>query len=179
MNKAILISIQPQHVVNILNGIKTLELRKSVPKDFEGWVYIYCTKAKPYLSSMGKEFYETSNIQHFGCMDVNGKVVAKFWLDQYIKIVAYEYKNKAKLGYPLPQSLFNELQLNQNEIDDYGKGKNLYAWHIKQLTIFDKPLEMCQFKVKVDNYSELNDPSPFYVRVERAPQSYMYVRELL
>ena len=59
MSKSIMISIKSEHVVNILNGKKTLELRKSVPKDFVGWVYIYVTKAKPYLYEGAFE-YKTS-----------------------------------------------------------------------------------------------------------------------
>ena len=47
--KAIMISIKPEWVEKILNGKKTIEIRKSAPKNFEGWVYIYCTKGKPYL----------------------------------------------------------------------------------------------------------------------------------
>lgn len=46
-NKAILMSIQPQYVAKILNGEKTIEVRKRFPKDYVGWVYIYCTKAMP------------------------------------------------------------------------------------------------------------------------------------
>ena len=46
-NKAILMSIQPRWVAEILNGNKTVEIRKRFPKDYVGWVYIYCTKAKP------------------------------------------------------------------------------------------------------------------------------------
>lgn len=55
MTKSLMISIQPKHLVNILNGNKTLELRKTVPKDFKGWVYIYCTKGKPKLIKEIKE----------------------------------------------------------------------------------------------------------------------------
>ena len=47
MNKSILMSIQPKWVAKILNGEKTIEVRKKFPKDYVGWVYIYCTKAKP------------------------------------------------------------------------------------------------------------------------------------
>lgn len=43
--KAIILSIKPEYALNILNGNKTLELRKSVPKGFKGWVYCYVTKA--------------------------------------------------------------------------------------------------------------------------------------
>ena len=49
--KAILLSINPEHALNILNGKKTLELRKRVPKGFIGWVYVYVTKGKIISSS--------------------------------------------------------------------------------------------------------------------------------
>ena len=92
--KVILMSIQPKHLVNILNGKKTLEIRKSVPKDFKGWVYIYCTKGKPYLyKNKGIWFvsYENLNIP---LLDIdfrhNGKVVARFWFDDYDDIIYKE-----------------------------------------------------------------------------------------
>lgn len=47
--RAVLMSIRPEHLVKILNGNKTIEVRKAVPKDYIGWVYLYCTKGKPYL----------------------------------------------------------------------------------------------------------------------------------
>ena len=46
-SKSILMSIQPQWVAKILNGEKTIEVRKKFPKNYVGWVYIYCTKTKP------------------------------------------------------------------------------------------------------------------------------------
>ena len=46
--KALLLSVRPEHAIKILNGEKTLELRKGVPKGFEGWVYVYVTKGKIY-----------------------------------------------------------------------------------------------------------------------------------
>ena len=43
--KSILISIKPKYVADILNGKKTLEIRKSMPKcELPIDVYIYCTK---------------------------------------------------------------------------------------------------------------------------------------
>ena len=49
--KAILMSIRPQWVAKILNKEKTLEIRKHFPKDYVGWVYVYCTKGKPNIAS--------------------------------------------------------------------------------------------------------------------------------
>lgn len=51
--KSILISIQPQWVEKILNGEKTIEIRKTKPNikhiKLPCKVYIYCSKGKPYL----------------------------------------------------------------------------------------------------------------------------------
>jgi predicted transcriptional regulator len=47
--KSILLSIQPKWVAKILNGEKTIEIRKKFPKNYVGWVYIYCTKGKGKL----------------------------------------------------------------------------------------------------------------------------------
>jgi len=47
MKKAILISIRPEWVAKILNGEKTIEIRKTMPKcRFPIDVYIYCSKGK-------------------------------------------------------------------------------------------------------------------------------------
>ena len=85
MNKSLMLSIQPKHLVNILNGNKTLELRRNVPKDFKGWVYLYCTKGKPYIRELGDNYFtECSKVDVY---KLNGKVVARFWFDEtyYIK----------------------------------------------------------------------------------------------
>ena len=41
-------SINPYWVAKILNGEKTVEVRRKFPKDYRGWVYIYCTKSNKY-----------------------------------------------------------------------------------------------------------------------------------
>ena len=48
--KSILISIKPKWVAKILNGEKTIEMRKTMPKsDLPIDVYIYCTKDRENL----------------------------------------------------------------------------------------------------------------------------------
>jgi len=99
VQKSILISIKTEHAVNILNGSKTLELRKSVPKDFVGWVYMCVTKKLPLLAYEVVDYddswgYPTTDggysIQnHIDDFDqiqgdvLNGKVVARWWFDEY------------------------------------------------------------------------------------------------
>ena len=60
--KQLLMSIQPQHLYNILRGNKTLEIRKQIPKGFKGWVNLYCTKGKRlsvvHDDENGKTYYK-------------------------------------------------------------------------------------------------------------------------
>ena len=188
INKAILISIKPEHVLDILNGTKTLELRKSVPKDYKGWVYIYCTKSKPYYEPRingitNQKVWNIHNdfIYH---TDLNSKVVARFWFDEYYK---YHHDNHGVdlytdvAEYNVMYDDLEKLCLDYREIEHYGKGKDLYAWHIKQLEIFDTPLSLSEFykanlyasgKVIKQYEKRTND---FSYRLKRAPQSWQYV----
>lgn len=44
--KSVLISIRPKWVEKIASGKKTIEVRKSAPKEVPFKAYIYCTKDK-------------------------------------------------------------------------------------------------------------------------------------
>ena len=85
---AILMSIQSQWLVKILNGEKTIEVRKSPIKEGTK-VYAYCTKAKPYLKNDEKVFY-TDNLtnEYFWKQEMpsprhfNGLVVCEFIVDK-------------------------------------------------------------------------------------------------
>lgn len=58
MEKAILISIKPEHVEKILYGEKTIEIRKSMPRwDLPIDVYIYCTKGDINLYKVIRKNY--------------------------------------------------------------------------------------------------------------------------
>lgn len=85
-------SIKPRFVAKILNGEKTIEIRKRFPSDYVGWVYIYCTKDNNTLLHKNiadiwwvedKEFRAKS--RRLGIKQqpsYNGKVVARFWCDK-------------------------------------------------------------------------------------------------
>lgn len=61
-NKLIVITIKPQHLCNILNGIKTIEIRKNknlanavekvIAENGECHIKCACSKSKPYLNSL-------------------------------------------------------------------------------------------------------------------------------
>ena len=84
--KAIMISIKPKYVAKILNGKKTIEIRKTMPKcDLPIDVYIYCTKDKKSGLHYSKEYGAFNDLvggmEHYSTIrDGCGKVVAKFTL---------------------------------------------------------------------------------------------------
>ena len=185
MSKAIFLSVRPENVLNILNGDKTLELRKRVPKGFVGWVYLYVTKAEPILCKFNNSYYDLLS-DKFRIINkvekLNSKVVARFWFDEY-KIIerdsAGNYYNNNDITNIMKLSC-----LGYEQIHEYANGKkHLYAWHIKKLEIFDEPKALSEFEyfkgctkkqIKLYNRGFVRH-NVRLVYVTKAPQSYMYV----
>lgn len=56
MKKAILMAIKPQYLFKILNGEKTIEIRKTIPNcELPIDVYLYCTKEKNEFDKLEKQ----------------------------------------------------------------------------------------------------------------------------
>ena len=168
MKKAILISIKPEWVEKILNGVKPIEIRKSMPKcELPIDVYIYVTKSKPYLQiypfNIRKNIYRLSE-DNFNSL--NGKVVAKFTLNKVWNFKVDKLYEIEELGYNpygieicsienVIKPLIEGSCLNLKEMYEYAPYKNLYAWHIENLQIFDKPMELIQFEKYCDEPDDL------------------------
>lgn len=177
--KAIMISIQPQWVEKILNGEKTIEIRKTKPKcEFPCKVYIYCTKGRyiQYTPPLSDTNYEHA----FGYV-MNGKVVAEFTLNGVVK---FDIKSIMTLN--VQQELMQKSCLGGLSLRNYlGNGFG-YAWHIDNLTIYDKPKEITDFVYsgKCRNQDCINCEKYFVSRgycptcLERPPQSWCYVEDL-
>jgi len=169
MSKQLMISIKPEHAVNILNGKKTLELRTWIPKDYVGWINVYVSKSFPVLFYIDNE-YKLLNIKNLTIFHdigmwefynddiiISGKVAFRFWFDEY-SLLHYDKTDIGNYWYVInnittyiPRNidwLYDELCLSGKQVIDYGKGKDLYAWHIDKLEIFDKPKDLSEFGVK-------------------------------
>lgn len=197
---AILISIKPECVEKILNGEKTIEIRKTMPKcELPQKVYIYCTKKQHlYKTRECNEFFEYYSLEHWSKDDVNitGKVVAEFTLDKVDKIEIcdpYIFRNgeqedwwyfdkNACLNYEEMMSYIGY----GNDYDGYA-GENQYdigyAWHISNLKVYEKPKELSEFKNMHYDFTKEHGGSavcPMYERkkITRPPQSYMFVEDL-
>lgn len=168
--KAILISIKPKWVAKILNGEKTIEIRKTMPKcDLPIDVYIYCTKEKPraILTDKGCVVANTlavgGNSQYKSGYSLSGQVVAKFTLNK-VKEIKFDDKEVQRKACLTEDELFDYLFVNEPYHEDMKKG---YAWHIENLKIFDEPKELSEF-------NKWNNPRfPYFLT--KAPQSWCYV----
>lgn len=82
---SIIIAIRPEWVAKILNGKKTIEIRKTAPKcDLPIDVYIYCTK-DGYLHLENNGHWSYSRNQKYSYIR-HGKIVAKFTLKEVKEI---------------------------------------------------------------------------------------------
>ena len=164
--RAILISIKPKWVAKILNGEKTIEIRKTMPKcDLPIDVYIYCTKGKKYSSLINRGGFLT------------GMVVAKFTLNKVEHILAglREWTWDDEI-------ILNKSCLTIDELIKYTPHLSFYAWHIDNLEIFDKPKELSEFMktsckgCPFENTQTChNDIEGMLCRLTKAPQSFCYV----
>jgi len=149
--KAILMSIKPRFVADILNGSKTIEVRKRFPLNYRGWVYIYVTKALPHLSKTYVSDYEVYDDTQWDkkWQDFNGEVVARFYCDNVEEITPFEeYESPFGMAYKLKENKIvccQKAQLTYDEYNHYLKGKKGYAIHITKLEIFNKPKELSEF----------------------------------
>ena len=187
--KSILISIKPKWVAKILNGEKTIEIRKTMPKcDLPIDVYIYCTK-EDTLSiltinckdtfTIGKDFI----LNDFGYLNSGyegkGKVVAKFTLNKVDR-----YVNGCNVAKKYPT--FNDFEkiltpacLYTDELENYCEDLSFYAWHISNLKIFDKPKELNEFypycKDEKCEYRKNHCSICYRIPLTKAPQNMVYI----
>ena len=173
--------ILPKWCELIASGKKTTEVRKTRPKiETPFKCYIYCTKAKDKASVDGYTFFadelyidyysKTLTCGHTQFEEIlNGKVIGEFICDSIEIIKKTDYH---------PNYYFTRLGtcLEPSEMWEYGKGKQLYAWHISDLVIYDKPKELSDFEKPHEYiYQSYRKRNSFFQGITRPPQSWCYV----
>lgn len=167
--KSVLISIQPKWCHKIIDGEKTIEVRKTKPKlDTPFKVYIYCSagsydwRKDPWTTAYFPPNGEITNMSQM--------VIGEFVCD-----------------YICPFFDDKDTCLSNEEIEKYASGKPLYGWHISDLKIYDKPKELSEFCMPCKTSCDDCKKPLFYdcwlehgkiKKVTRPPQSWMYVEEL-
>lgn len=169
--KSVLISTQPRWCKLTASGKKRIEVRKTKPKiEVPFKAYIYCTKGDPVFT------------QSAFCDEVsNGKVIGEFVCD---KIDEYRYGvYDGEFAYHIPTVEGEKTCMEYTEAEEYGNGKPLYFWHISDLVIYDKPMELSEFfyacdKPKGTDCSVCLDHRENKCKaITRPPQSWCYVEE--
>lgn len=186
MSKAVLISIRPEWCEKIINGRKTIEVRKTRPKMNPPFkCYIYCTKPEEKLLTIMKDgdenygetyhgkpvFIKTEKAPTTGLWDKRQKVIGEFTCNRVTNL----FSNSR---FWLDEDDVLHTCLSAAEMRKYANGANgLYGWHISNLKIYDTPRELREFYA-VPNEVEVAlkvKPKP----ITRPPQSWRYVEEEL
>lgn len=186
MSKAVLISIRPRWCQKIINGEKTIEIRKTRPRlqtPFK--VYIYCT-----LPKYPHEDYITTEHplpQFYG----GGKVIGEFTCDRVYRLVTpgpggsyhVEGEDQGTTNLVARQSC-----LSLRDMHTYLKSKTGYGLHISGLKIYDTPRELSEFR-KACAHDWYCDSCAMHwesngtcgnesLLLRRPPQSWCYVQEV-
>lgn len=163
----------------IVNGTKSVDVRKNKPNlEMLFKCYIYCTKA-----SKGWFWFVSPNFRR------DGVVIGEF-LCKMITPIAYTTDGLADVVD------CDTARMNPMDFIKYVKGKPLYAWHISDLKIYDKPKELSELRAICRHYDDgfcghceyydyANNESYRYEEcavdglkpITRPPQSWCYVEE--
>lgn len=180
--KSILLSIKPKYVELIASGQKTIEVRKTAPKEVPFKCYIYESRNGGHRCKHCNEkdscySYAPKNV---GCYNGRGKVIGEFICNNASELDYVYYWNN---GYEFATCL------TYRQVADYGKGKTLYGWHISDLKIYDKPRELSEFytkkkcnSCKKSGYESTacmyDEDCKVPMSITRAPQSWQYIEDL-
>lgn len=179
--KSVLISIKPEWVEKITSGKKTIEVRKTAPKEVPFKAYIYCTKTKNKWSTCDYEgAYQNSKGE---IVYAQQHIIGEFVCDK-----VYLIKNQGNRFVVAneAQGVTNEIArqscLDYYDMDNYLDNKDGYGWHISDLKIYDKPKNLSEFKKGCNGCKERDTYHCYFYcygkrPLTRPPQSWCYVEE--
>jgi predicted transcriptional regulator len=177
--KAVLMSIKPKYVAKILNGEKTIEVRKKFTTSYRGWVYIYCTKDKQGIFKERHNCYTLLNQNKWIQSEMNGKVVARFYCDNVEEIknhILHDFMETKSLSCV---ELKKQSCLDLEDLYKYLDIDDGYAIHISKLEIFDEPKELSEFypycKDEKCEYRNNHCSICYRPPLTKAPQSWRYI----
>lgn len=167
--KSVMLSIRPKWCKKIIDGEKTIEVRKTKPKlETPFKCYIYCTSGRTDLNipispeRLMQDYLDTGSMQSLNCPLGNGKVIGEFTCDRIYELAPLNHA---------PDDVEKQACLTREEIVNYLKGTG-YGWHISDLLIYDQPRELSEFTgLRNTRFGA----APYDIK--RAPQSWCYVEE--
>ena len=219
MSEAVLISIRPEWCKKILSGEKTVEIRKTRPalmlEPFK--VYIYCTATWSGNLFTDILIWNKDEWNRWKYLKRLGRVIGEFTCSKvdvvqrrgagdnfdYCYLSPNVYSSLIELGHDdvvAAALAVKNSRVPEAELNAYGKyAPNLFAWHISDLKIYDKPKELdefsrfgfcgmngtgvcgnegCKYYKPSSNYMEPPTCKIDGCSICRPPQSWCYVEEL-
>lgn len=189
--KAVLVSIRPEWCRLMVDGKKTIEVRKTCPKlETPFKCYIYCTYGQGLIERYDAVYPNmlidqtvSQNAIWGNCC--NGKVIGEFICDRLFPIHVFDNGSIQNWNY----ENMGASCLTYEELANYiGNDKTGCGWHISSLYIYDKPLELSEFMKPCKNnlfcevcamYNEFKERcGNGALMIKRAPQSWCYVEEV-
>lgn len=186
MSKAVLISIRPKWCEKIVNGEKTIEVRKTRPKlETPFKAYIYCTLPKyPHEDFIATDYPKP---QFYG----GGKVIGEFICDRIYELKtrspggSYYVKGE---GQPTTNDVARQSCIGLGDMHAYLESKTGYGLHISGLEVYDKPKELDAFR-RACAHDWYCDSCAMYwenngtcgnesLRLKHPPQNWCYVEEM-
>lgn len=182
--KSILLSIRPEWCKKILNGEKTVEIRKSCPAQGTPFkVYIYCTRTASKEFILDDDNWDVSAKNRGGWPEKRGRVIGEFvckkitglthvgetgnWESDRLHVM------EPGLYYKPADKLLKAACMSRWETEKYLKGRDGLAWHISDLKIYDRPRPLSDFKrLRATKFGY--EP----VDIERPPQSWCYMEDV-
>ena len=178
--KSVLISVNPKWCDKIASGEKTIEVRKSAPKEVPFKAYIYETKGAtetPWVDEDGHYIYKGK-----------GQVIGEFICD---KVYLIKNQGNSFVVANEEQGVTNEIArqscLDYDDMVSYLGNKDGYGWYISDLKIYDEPKALSCFYKQCSKNTTCSTCDWLHVdwhtfgecsnTVTRPPQSYMFVEE--
>lgn len=211
--KNILLSIRPKWCEKICHEIgkdengkpiyeKRIEVRKTAPKEVPFKVLIYATRPKKFYKcgavstsdellwlangkvEMSDGFKFWADGDEYQCL--NGRIIGEFVCDRITDISVVVRNCNEDYNQVYHNDECKGSCLTWKELQEYGKGKPLYGWHISDLKIYDKPKPIMQFykpcPIEWKNCPVCELYSKYtgccMNNITRPPQSYMFVEEV-
>lgn len=167
MSKSVLISIRPEWCQLIVDGKKTVEVRKTRPKlETPFKCYIYCTYGMGLINRFDEVYPNmlldrkvTKKNSYGNCC--NGKVIGEFICDRI-----YQYSTAECIeGVDITTEEITRMScLTHEELVRYENSEEpkdfclylmgLYCWHISDLVIYEKPKELSEFVRRCKAYGK-------------------------
>ena len=174
--QAVMISIRPHWVYEILEGRKEIEVRKGRPKQDPPFkCYIYETQGKtdtPWMDEDGHMIFKG-----------RGAVVAEFICDRidiYTTVIAAKHECTIS-----DEAMHKGSGLTEGELRYYEHSSSwedfrqsyfgLFGWHISNLKVYKKPYPLSDFCTGSSRFTFNSKGRTVYSGMKRAPQSWCYV----